>query len=100
MVITLQLWVDADLGVVFCTSEVVRVSTGQAAIARVTAGLCAAVRIPVVGLVVFPDECSEVLAVSSVMSSPIVYLPGADCLIVHLHIFFLSASLIDGENTV
>ena len=63
MVITLQLWVDADLGVVFCTSEVVRVSTGQAAIARVTAGLSAVVRIQVVGASLFSDEGFEVFAV-------------------------------------
>ena len=53
---------DTDCLVVFCTIEVVGVSAGQAAIARVTAGLCAAVRIPVVGLVVFTDDCGEVFA--------------------------------------
>ena len=41
----------ADIGVVSCTSEVVGVSAGQASIARVTAGLYAVVRIPVVGAV-------------------------------------------------
>ena len=56
MVIALKLGVDADLGVVSCAVDVVWVGAGQAAIARLTAGLPAVVRIPVVGAVVFSDE--------------------------------------------
>ena len=100
MVITLQLGVDADLGVVSCTSEEVRITAGQAAIARVTAGLPAVVRIPEVSLVVvFSDECFELFAVSCVIRL-LVYFPEADGLIEYLHIFFFSTCLIDFEETV
>ena len=63
MVITLQLGMDADCLVVFCTIEEVRVGAGQAAIAWVTAGLSAVVRIQVVGASLFSDEGFEVFAV-------------------------------------
>ena len=100
MVITLQLGVEADLCVVSCTSEEVRVSAGQAAIARVTAGLSAVVRIPVVGVVVFQDDCFKVLAVSLVIWVSVFYFHRADSFIVDLHIFLFSACLVDGEYTV
>ena len=45
MLIAHKLRVDADLGVVSCTIEEVWVSAGLAAIARLTAGLSAVVRI-------------------------------------------------------
>ena len=100
MVITLQLGVDADCLVVFCTVEVDGVSAGQAAIARVTAGLSAAVRIPIVGSIVLSDDCVEVLTIFLVICESIVNFPGADGLIVYLYIFFFSAPLIDGEDPV
>ena len=99
MVITHKLGVDADCDVVFCTSEEVGVSAGQAAIARVTAGLSAVVRIPEVSVVVFSDECFEVFAVYYVIRL-FVYFPEADGLIEYLNIFFFSTCLIDFEETV
>ena len=99
VVIAHQLGVDADLGVVFCTFEEVGITAGQAAIARVTAGLSAVVRIPVVGAIVFSDECLEIFTVSYVIRV-FVYFPRADGLIEFLHIFIFSTSLIDFEDTV
>ena len=99
MVIALQLGVDADLGVVSCAVEVVWVGAGQAAIARVTAGLPAMVRIPVIGAVVFSDEGFKVLAVSSVIKVS-VHLFRADGLIENLNILCFCAWLIDGEDPV
>ena len=67
MLITHKLWVDADLGVVSCTLKELWITAGQAAIARLTAGLSAVVRIPVVSAVVFLDNCFQVLAVSLII---------------------------------
>ena len=100
MVITLKLWVDADCDVVLRTIEEVFICAGLAAIARVTAGLSAAVRIPIVGSIVLSDDCVEVLTIFLVICESIVNFPGADGLIVYLYIFFFSAPLIDGEDPV
>ena len=99
MVIALQLGVDADLGVVSRAVDIVWVGAGQAAIARVTAGLPAVVRIPVVGVVVFSAEGFQVLAVGFVIKVS-VNLFRADGLIENLNILCFCASLIDGEDPV
>ena len=96
----MKLGVDADLCVVFGTFEEFWVSAGQAAIALVNAGLSAVVRIPVFSAILFSHDCCEVIAVSLVIWVFIFYFPGADCLIVHHHIFVFSASLIEGEDPV
>ena len=80
---------DADADVVSGAMYVVRVGAGKAAIARVTAGFPAVVRIPVVSGVVFSNDCTEVLAVSCVSFSCVTNLTRADSLIVNLNIFFL-----------
>ena len=99
MVITHQFGVDADLNVVSCAGEVFWVGAGQAAIAGVTAGIAAVVRIPVFSLVVFSDECLEVLAVFIVIKV-FVHFSGANGLIVNSNQLFFSAGLIDGEDSV
>ena len=99
MVITHKLRVDADCLVVFCTIEEVRVGASQAAIAWVTAGLSAVVRIQVVGASLFSDEGFEVFAVSSVIKV-FEYFPGADGLIKYLQIFLFSTSLVESKYTV
>ena len=99
MMIALKLGVDADLGVVSCAVDVVWVGAGQAAIARLTARLPAVVRIPVVGAVVFLDECFQVLAVGSVITV-FVNLFRADGLMKNLNILCFCASLIDVEDPV
>ena len=98
MVITHKLGVDADLGVVFCTIEELLVSAGQAAIAWLTAGLSAVVRIPVFGAILFSDESFDVFADFCVIRA-FVYFPVAHGLIVNFHIIFFSACL-DGKDTV
>ena len=67
IVVTHQLGVDADTGVVSSTGEVFWVGAGPAPIARVTAGIRVVVWIPVVGAVIFSDESLEVLAVFCVI---------------------------------
>ena len=99
MVITRQLGVDADLCVVFLAFEVVCVSAGPAPIARVTARISAAVRIPVFCLVVYSDECLEVLAVCFVMKVFVNFFR-ADGLFENCNILCFSAGLIDGEDPV
>ena len=90
---------DADLGVASCAGEVVLVGAGQAAIARVTAGLPAVVRIPEVGAVISLDESLKILAVV-VVCEDIINFSRADGLIVNSDIFFLSACLIHFEDPV
>ena len=91
---------DADLGVVYCAGEVVSITAGQASIAWLTAGLSAVVGIPVLGGVMCSHESLQVLAVFCVDRLLIVNFSRADCVIVHLKVLFLSASLIDGEDPV
>ena len=101
ILITHQLGVDADLGVVSCAGEVVWVGAGQASIAWVTAGLAAVVRIPVVGAVFFSDECTEILAVFPVCEVIKNFSRArADGLIVNSYILFLGACLIHCEDPV
>ena len=91
---------DADIGVVFCTSEVLRISAGQASKARVTAGLYAVVRIPVVGAVLVTQsryKSCDVAADFSVLANISVK---AESLIVFLNIFFSSACLVDCKDPV
>ena len=66
IVVTHQLGVDADTGVVSCAEEVFWVGAGPAPIPRVTAGVRAVVWIPVVGAI-FSHESFEVLAVVCVI---------------------------------
>ena len=75
------------------------VGAGQAAIARVTAGLPAVVRIPEVGAVISLDESLKILAVVVVFED-IINISRADGLIVNSDIFFLSACLIHFEDPV
>ena len=91
---------DADLCVVSRAVKIVCVSAGLASIARVTARIPTAVRIPVFCAVVLSNECLEVLAVSAVRRSSIVDFSGANSLIVNCNILFFSAGLIDGEDPV
>ena len=91
---------DADVCVISLAFEVVCVSAGQATIARVTARIPAAVRIPVFCAVVYSDECLEVLAVFYVIPISIVDFTGANSVIVNCNIFCFSAGLIDGEDPV
>ena len=90
---------DADVCVISLAFEVVCVSAGQATIARVTARIPAAVRIPVFCAVVYSDECLEVLAVFYVIRC-IVHFTGANSLIVNCNILFFCAGLIDSEDPV
>ena len=90
---------DADLCVVSRAVDVVWIGAGQAPIARLTAGILAVVRIPILGLVVFLDECLEVLAVCFVIRV-FVHFSGANGLIVNSNQLFFSAGLIDGEDSV
>ena len=91
---------DADRGVVDRAIEEGCVSAGPAPIARVTARISAAVWIPVFCLVVFSDECLEVLAVSLVSSSSIAHFTRANSLIVNSNPLFFIAGLIDSEDPI
>ena len=90
---------DADLCVVFLAFDEVCVSAGPAPIARVTARIPAAVRIPIFCAVVFSDEFLEVLAVSCVVKAFVNFFR-ADGLSENCNILFFSAGLIDGEDPV
>ena len=101
MLITHKLWVDADLGVVSCTLKELWITAGQAAIARLTAGLSAVVRIPVFGAILFSDERFDIFAEYCVIKAfGNVLGARADGFIVYLHILFFGAPLIDGEDPV
>ena len=103
MMIAFQIWMDADADVVSGAVDVVRVGAGKAAIAWVTAGLPAVVRIPVVsGVVISHDVIKSVTVIfmSWVGIDINTVCSRADSLIVHLNIFFLCAGLIDGEDPV
>ena len=91
---------DTDLCVVSRAVDVVWVGAGQAPIARVTARIPTAVWIPVFCLVVFSDECLEVLAVSLVSSSSIAHFTRANSLIVNSNPLFFIAGLIDSEDPI
>ena len=96
---------DADIGVVSCTSEVLRISAGQASIAWVTAGLYAVVRIPVVGAVLVTqsrykscDVAADFYVLVNISVSPVPVRAGS--LNVFLNIFFSSACLVGYKDPV
>ena len=99
MMITFQIWMDADIDVVSGAMNVVRVGACSAAIARVTAGLPAVVWIPVVSGVVISHNVIKSATVVIVINMNIL-ISRADSLIVYLNIFLFCADLIDGEDPV
>ena len=99
MMIALKVWMNADIDIIFCAVDVVRVGAGKAAIVWVTAGLPAVVRIPVVSGVVISHDVIKSATVVIVINMNIL-ISRADSLIVHLNIFLFCAGLIDGEDPV
>ena len=92
MMITFQIWMDADVDVVFGAMNVVRIGTGKAAIVWVTAGLSAVVRIPIVsGVVISHDVIKSVTVIfmSRVGIDINIICSRANSLIVHLNILVL-----------
>ena len=100
MMIALKVWMNADIDIIFCAVDVVRVGAGKAAIVWVTAGLPAVVRIPVVSGVVFSyDFIKSVTVVIALRGGNVIY-TRADSFIVHLNILHFCAGLINSEDPV
>ena len=100
MVIAFQIWMDADADVVPGAVDVVRVCAGKAAIAWVTAGFPAVVRIPVVSRVVISyDFIKSVTVIIALKGGNIIY-TRADSLIVFLNILVFCTGLIYGKDPV
>ena len=100
MMIAFQIRMDADTDIVSCAVDVVRVGAGKASIARVTAGLPAVVRIPVVsGVVISYYGIKSVTVVIALRGGNIIY-TRADSLIVFLNILVFCTGLIYGEDPV
>ena len=100
MMIAFQIWMNADTDIVFGAMDVLRVGAGKASIARVTAGLPAIVRIPIVsGVVISYDFIKSATVVRGVSGGNIIY-TRADSLIVFLNILVFCTGLIYGKDPV